>query len=107
MRAPPGFTAPATVALLAFTAEGAPVATSLGAYASANRCCAPIAPSAKRKNGVPSAAASQVLPSACVGLVVQVDETGGRRSTVPARAMPVGVSSLKTGAAAPPSKGPL
>jgi hypothetical protein len=51
----------------------------------------------------------QVAPSALVGLAVQPDEIGARSESTPPSpefAMPVGVSSTKTGAAAPPSKCP-
>ena len=58
---------------------------------------------------MPTAPAWHAPPSAFVGFAVQVDEIGGRRSAVPGPAwtMPVGVSSLKTGAVAPPSKCPV
>ena len=58
---------------------------------------------------MPTAPAWHAPPSAFDGFAVQVDEIGGRRSAVPGPAwtMPVGVSSLKTGAVAPPSKCPV
>ena len=58
---------------------------------------------------MPTAPAWHAPPSAFDGFAVQVDEIGGRRSAVPGPGwtMPVGVSSLKTGAVAPPSKCPV
>ena len=108
--APPGFTEPASVASLAVTSVGASVETSAGAYACAKSLCVPGLPAVKRKNGVPTAPPWHAAPSALVGLAVQPEEIGARSgfatSSKPEPAMPVGVSSRKTGAVAPPSKWP-
>src|SRR5437764_15226559 len=85
------------------------VRTSLGASASAKSFRAPDGPAVKRKNGVPSAPPWHVAPSALNGLAVQVDEIGARWASSPTNAdpaFPLGASTMKRAAVAPPSKWP-
>src|SRR5437667_7513769 len=107
---PPGLAEPWSVALDEVGSLAASVWTSLGANASAKSFCEPGAPAVKRKNGVPIAPPWQAAPSALVGFAVHVEEIGARcglsTSANVDAAMPPGVSSLKRGAAAPPSKWP-
>src|SRR5262249_27424615 len=106
--APPGFAVALRVAPDDVTSVAGSVVTSVGAKASANSFCDPDAPAVKRKKGVPAAPAWQADPSPFVGFAVQVDEIGARSALATSvkadLATPPGVSSRKTGLAAPPSK---
>src|SRR5262249_53677454 len=86
------------------------VSTSLGATAWAKSGFAPGLPVVKRKNGVPIAPPWHAVPSALVGLAVQVEEIGARCGLSTSRnadlSIPSSVSSVKTGAAGAPSKWP-
>src|SRR5262245_10361736 len=107
---PPGLALPWSVALDEVSPLAARVAPSLGAYVSAKSRFSPGLPAVKRKNGVPIASPWQADPSALVGFAVQVDDIGARCGLSTSKsadaAMPTGVSSLKAGAVAPPSKWP-
>src|SRR5439155_22173389 len=110
MAAPPGFPDPFSGAPVSEMSVAASVDTSVGAKAWAKSIWAPGSPAVERKNGVPTAPPWQLAPSALNGLAVQPDEIGARSGSLALPNLefgtPVGVSSLKTGARAPPSKFP-